>query len=94
MLIPTLGSAIVGLLVGLYSLIVAFPTTGVALIAAGGALSAKSLWVCMGLILIGISFLALTGLIVMAAIEGSKLFVKLVRYIIKECKKMIKEGSF
>ena len=93
-LIPTLGSAIVGLLVGLYSLIVAFPTTGVALIAAGGALSAKSLWVCMGLILIGISFLALTGLIVMAAIEGTKLFVKLVRYIIKECKKMIKEGSF
>ncbi len=93
-LIPTLGGTIVGLLIGLYSLIVAFPTTGVALIAAGGALSAKSLWICLGLIFIGISFLALTGLIVMAAIEGTRLFVKLLRYVIKECKKMIKEGSF
>ena len=93
-LIPTLGSAIVGLLITLYSLIVAFPTTGVALIAAGGALSAKSFWVCLGLIFIGISFLALTGLIVMAAIEGTRLFVKLIRYVIRECKKMIKEGSF
>ena len=93
-LIPTLGSAIVGLLIGLYSLIVAFPTTGVALIAAGGALSAKSLWICLGLIFIGISFLFLTGLIVMAAIEGTKLLIKLIRYIVKECKKMIKEGSF
>ena len=82
------------LLAGLYSLIVAFPTTGIALIAAGGALSAKSLWVCLGLILIGISFLALTGLIVMAAIEGTKLIIKLIRYVYKECKKMIKEGSF
>ena len=93
-MIPTLGSAIVGLLIGLYSLIVAFPTTGVALIAAGGALSAKSLWICLGLIFIGISFLFLTGLIVMAAIEGTKLLIKLIRYIVKECKKMIKEGSF
>ena len=93
-LIPTLGGAIVGLLITLYSLIVAFPTTGVALIAAGGALSAKSFWVCLGLIFIGISFLALTGLIVMGAIEGTRLFVKLIKYVIKECKKMIREGSF
>ena len=93
-LIPTLGGAIVGLLITLYSLIVAFPTTGVALIAAGGALSAKSCWVCLGLIFIGISFLALTGLIVMGAIEGTRLFVKLIKYVIKECKKMIREGSF
>ena len=60
----------------------------------GFALSANSLWICLGLIFIGISFLALTGLLIMAIIEITKLFIKLFRYVVKECKKMIKEGSF
>ncbi|MBQ5545332.1 MAG: DUF1700 domain-containing protein [Clostridia bacterium] len=93
-LIPTVGSTIVSLLVGLYGAIVAFAATGGSLIAVGTALSAGSIWVCVGLVFIGISFLALTGLLVMAAIEGTKLFVRLIKYCIKECKKMITEGSF
>ncbi len=93
-LIPTVGSTIVSLLVGLYGAIVAFAAAGGSLIAVGTAFSAESLWICMGLIFIGISFLALTGLLVMGAIEGTKLFVKLIKYCIKECKKMITEGSF
>ena len=79
---------------GIYELIRAFPGTGVALIVAGGSLSANSLWICLGLICIGISFLALTGLLVMAIIEITRLAIKLFRYVYKECKKMIKEGSF
>ena len=93
-LVPTLGFAVYYLVRGLYELIRAFPGTGIALIAAGGSLSADSLWICLGLICIGISFLALTGLLVMAIIEITKLAVKLFRYVYKECKKMIKEGSF
>ncbi|MBQ4396709.1 MAG: DUF1700 domain-containing protein [Clostridia bacterium] len=93
-LIPTVGSTIVSLLIGLYGAIVAFAATGGSLIAVGTALSAGSIWVCVGLVFIGISFLALTGLLVMAAIEGTKLFVRLIKYCIKECKKMITEGSF
>ena len=93
-LIPTVGGTIVSLLVGLYGAIVGFAAAGGSLIAVGTAFSAESLWICLGLIFIGISFLALTGLLVMAAIEGTKLFVKLIRYCIKECKKMITEGSF
>ena len=34
------------------------------------------------------------GLLIMAIIEITKLFIKLFRYVVKECKKMIKEGSF
>ena len=79
---------------GIYELLRAFPGTGVALIVAGGSLSANNLWICLGLIFIGISFLALTGLLVMAIIEIVKLSVKLFKYVKKECKKMIKEGSF
>ena len=94
LLVPTMGFAIYYLVRGLYELLRAFPGTGVALIAAGGSLSANSLWICLGLIFIGISFLALTGLLIMAIIEITKLFIKLFRYILKECKKMIKEGSF
>ena len=93
-LVPTMGFAIYYLVRGLYELIRAFPGTGIALIAAGGSLSANSLWICLGLIFIGISFLALTGLLIMAIIEITKLFIKLFRYVVKECKKMIKEGSF
>ena len=93
-LVPTLGFAVYYLIRGLYELIRAFPGTGIALIAAGGSLSADSLWICLGLICIGISFLALTGLLVMAIIEITKLAVKLFKYVYKECKKMIKEGSF
>ena len=93
-LVPTLGFAVYYLVRGLYELIRAFPGTGIALIAAGGSLNADSLWICLGLIFIGISFLALTGLLVMAIIEIAKLAVKLFRYAYKECKKMIKEGSF
>ena len=89
-----MGFAIYYLVRGLYELIRAFPGTGIALIAAGGSLSANNLWICLGLIFIGISFLALTGLLIMAIIEITKLFVKLFRYVVKECKKMIKEGSF
>ena len=94
LLVPTMGFAIYYLVRGLYELLRAFPGTGVALIAAGGSLSANSLWICLGLIFIGISFLALTGLLIMAIIEITKLFIKLFRYVLKECKKMIKEGSF
>ena len=94
LLVPTLGFAIYYLVRGLWELIRAFPGTGIALIAAGGSLSADSLWICLGLICIGISFLALTGLLVMAIIEITKLFIKLFRYVWKECKKMVKEGSF
>ena len=94
LLVPTMGFAIYYLVRGLYELIRAFPGTGIALIAAGGSLSANNLWICLGLIFIGISFLALTGLLIMAIIEITKLFVKLFRYVVKECKKMIKEGSF
>ena len=93
-LVPTLGFSVYYLVRGIYELLRAFPGTGVALIAAGGSLSANSLWICLGLIFIGISFLALTGLLVMAIIEIIRLFIKLFRYVIKECKKMIKEGSF
>ena len=93
-LVPTLGFAVYYLVRGLYELIRAFPGTGIALIVTGGSLKADSLWICVGLILIGISFLALTGLLVMAIIEVTKLFIKLFRYVFKECKKMIKEGSF
>ena len=93
-LVPTLGFSVYYLVRGIYELLRAFPGTGVALIAAGGSLSANSLWICLGLIFIGISFLALTGLLVMAIIEITRLFIKLFRYVIKECKKMIKEGSF
>lgn len=93
-LVPTLGFAVYYLVRGLYELIRAFPGTGIALIAVGGSLSADNLWICLGLIFIGISFLALTGLLVMAIIEITKLFIKLFRYVYKECKKMIKEGSF
>ena len=94
LLVPTMGFAIYYLVRGLYELIRAFPGTGIALIVAGGSFSADSLWICLGLIFIGLSFLALTGLLIMAIIEITKLFVKLFRYVIKECKKMIKEGSF
>ena len=94
LLVPTMGFAIYYLVRGLYELLRAFPGTGVALIAAGGSLSANSLWICLGLIFIGISFLALTGLLIMAIIEITRLFIKLFRYVLKECKKMIKEGSF
>ena len=94
LLVPTMGCAIYYLVRGLYELIRAFPGTGIALIVAGGSFSADSLWICLGLIFIGLSFLALTGLLIMAIIEITKLFVKLFRYVIKECKKMIKEGSF
>ena len=94
LLVPTMGFAIYYLVRGLYELLRAFPGTGVALLAAGGSLSANSLWICLGLIFIGISFLALTGLLIMAIIEITKLFIKLFRYVLKECKKMIKEGSF
>ena len=93
-LVPTLGFSVYYLVRGIYELLRAFPGTGVALIAAGGSLSANSLWICLRLIFIGISFLALTGLLVMAIIEITRLFIKLFRYVIKECKKMIKEGSF
>ena len=46
------------------------------------------------LIFIGISFLALTGLLIMASVEATKLVVKLVKYCIKEGKKLVTEGSF
>lgn len=95
LLIPTVGSTLVGLLVGLYGTVIGFATAGVGLITAGAALSAgMSMWLCVGLILLGVSFIALTGLLLMASIEGTKLFIKLIKYCIKECKKMIMEGSF
>lgn len=94
-LIPTLGSTLVGLLVGLYGSVIGFAVAGVALITTGAALTPGiSLWVCVGLILLGVSFIALTGLLVMASVEGTKLFIKLIKYCIKECKKMITEGTF
>ena len=94
LLIPTVGSALVSLLVGLYGAVIGFAAAGVGLITAGAALTAMNMWVCVGLILLGISFIALTGLLLMASIEGTKLFIKLIKYCIKECKKMIMEGSF
>lgn len=95
LLIPTVGSTLVGLLVGLYGAVICFAAAGVSLITAGAALTAgMSMWVCVGLILLGVSFIALTGLLLMAAIEGTKLFIKLIKYCIKEGKKMITEGSF
>lgn len=94
-LIPTLGSTLVGLLVGLYGSVIGFAVSGVALITTGAALTpGMSLWMCVGLILLGVSFIALTGLLVMASVEGTKLFIKLIKYCIKECKKMITEGTF
>lgn len=95
LLIPTVGSTLVGLLVGLYGAVIGFAASGVGLITAGTALTpGVSMWVCAGLILMGVSFIALTGLLIMASIEGTKLFIKLIKYCIKECKKMITEGSF
>ncbi len=94
LLIPTVGSTLVSLLIGLYGAVIGFAAAGVGLITAGAALTAISMWACIGLILMGISFIALTGLLIMASIEGTKLFIKLIKYCIKECKKMIMEGSF
>ena len=94
-LIPTVGSTIVGLLAGLYGAVIGFAAGGVGLITAGATLiPGVSMWVCVGLILMGVSFIALTGLLIMASVEGTKLFIKLIKYCIKECKKMIMEGSF
>lgn len=93
-LIPTVGSTLVGLLAGLYGAVVGFAAAGGSLIAVGAALSATSIWTCVGLVFIGISFLLLTGLLVIASIEGTKLFVKLIKYCIKEGKKLVTEGSF
>lgn len=94
LLIPTVGSTLLGLLIGLYSSVIGFAAAGGSLIAVGAALSAQSLWICIGLIFIGISFIALTGLLIMGSIEGTKLFVKLIKYCIKEGKKLVTEGSF
>lgn len=94
LLIPTVGSTLVSLLVGLYGAVIGFAVGGVGLITAGAALTAANLWVCVGFILLGVSFIALTGLLIMASVEGTKLFIKLIKYCIKECKKMIMEGSF
>ena len=94
LLIPTVGSTLVSLLVGLYGAVIGFAAAGVGLITAGAALTAMNLWVCVGLILLGVSFIALTGLLIMASVEATKLFIKLIKYCIKECKKMIMEGSF
>lgn len=94
LLIPTVGSTLVSLLIGLYGAVIGFAAAGVGLITAGAALTAMNMWVCVGLILLGVSFIALTGLLIMASIEGTKLFIKLIKYCIKECKKMITEGSF
>lgn len=93
-LIPTVGSTLVGLLAGLYGAVVGFAAAGGSLIAVGAALNAASIWICVGLVFIGISFLLLTGLLVIASIEGTKLFVKLIKYCIKEGKKLVTEGSF
>lgn len=93
-LIPTVGGTLVSLLAGLYGAVIGFATAGGSLIAVGAAFSAQNFWICLGLIFIGISFIALTGLLVMASIEGTKLFVKLIKYCIKEGKKLVTEGSF
>ena len=94
-LIPTVGSTIVGLLAGLYGAVIGFAVSGVGLITAGATLiPGVSMWVSVGLTLIGVSFIALTGLLIMASVEGTKLFIKLIKYCIKEGKKMIMEGSF
>ncbi|MGN0474011.1 MAG: HAAS signaling domain-containing protein [Acutalibacteraceae bacterium] len=94
-LIPTVGSTIVGLLAGLYGAVIGFAVSGVGLITAGATLiPGVSMWVSVGLILMGVSFIALTGLLIMASVEGTKLFIKLIKYCIKEGKKMIMEGSF
>lgn len=94
LLIPTVGSTLVSLLIGLYGTVICFAAAGVGLITAGAALTAMNMWVCVGLILLGVSFIALTGLLIMASVEGTKLFIKLIKYCIKEGKKMITEGSF
>ena len=94
LLIPTVGSTLVSLLVGLYGAVIGFAAAGVGLITTGAALTAMNLWVCGGLILLGVSFIALSGLLIMASVEATKLFIKLIKYCIKECKKMIMEGSF
>ena len=94
LLIPTVGSTLVSLLLGLYGSVIGFAAAGGSLIAVGAAFSAQSLWVCVGLVFIGISFIALTGLLVMGSIEGTKLFIKLIKYCIKEGKKLVTEGSF
>lgn len=93
-LIPTVGSTLVGLLVGLYSAVVGFAAAGGSLIAVGAAMNAASIWICVGLVFIGISFLLLMGLLIIASVEGTKLFVKLIKYCIKEGKKLVTEGSF
>ena len=93
-LIPTVGSTLVSLLVGLYGTVIGFAAAGGSLIVVGAALNAASIWVCVGLVFIGISFLLLTGLLVIASVEGTKLFVKLIQYCIKEGKKLVTEGSF
>lgn len=94
-LIPTVGSTLVGLLAGLYGSVIGFAASGVGLITAGAALTpGVSMWVSAGLILMGVSFIALTGLLIMASVEGTKLFIRLIKYCIKEGKKMITEGSF
>ena len=94
LLIPTVGGIIVSLMMSLYGAVLGFATAGGSLIAVGTAFSAESLWICLGLIFIGISFLALTGLLIMASVEATKLVVKLVKYCIKEGKKLVTEGSF
>ena len=94
LLIPTVGGVIVSLMMSLYGAVIGFATAGGSLIAVGTAFSAESLWICLGLIFIGISFLALTGLLIMASVEATKLVVKLVKYCIKEGKKLVTEGSF
>ena len=94
LLIPTVGGIIVSLMMSLYGAVLGFATAGGSLIAVGTAFSAESLWICLGLIFIGISFLALTGLLIMASVEATRLVVKLVKYCIKEGKKLVTEGSF
>ena len=94
LLIPTVGGVIVSLMMSLYGAVIGFATAGGSLIAVGTAFSAESLWICLGLIFIGISFLALTGLLIMASVEATRLVVKLVKYCIKEGKKLVTEGSF
>lgn len=94
-LIPTVGSMLIGLLAGLYGSVIGFAAAGTALITTGAALpTGISILLSVGLIMIGVSFLALAGLLIMASVEATKLFIKLVKYCIKECKKMITEGSF
>lgn len=93
-LIPTVGATIVGLLGGLYASAIGFGAAGVGLIIGGAASFLLDGWIAVGLILMGVSFLALTGLLIMASIEATKLFIKLIKWCIKECKKMITEGVF